>query len=83
MANTLKRLVPKVRLEATTGLGSGTNTAHVLHLEAEDKSKEFYLIFGDGAPGSDYDTAPAGSIYVDYTNSALYVSDGAGTWAAK
>lgn len=73
MANTLVRLVPKVRLEAKTGLGTGTNTAYILDLESEDKAKQFYFIWGSGVPGTDYDTAPAGSLYIDYTNAEAYV----------
>ena len=81
MANTLVRLVPKVLTEAKTGLGTGTNTVYMLHLEAEDRAKEFYLLWGSGDPGTDFDTAPAGSLYVDYGgNGQLWVKNVASGW---
>lgn len=80
MANTIKRLVPKVRLESASGLGSGTNTVYALHLEAEDKSDQFYLLFGNGDPSTDYDDCDAGSLYVDYTNAKAYVKNVASGW---
>lgn len=84
MANTLIRLVPKVRVEAKTGLGTGTNTVYMLHLESEDKAKEFYLLWGSGAPGTDYDTAPAGSLYVDYAASGkIHRKNTTSGWTAQ
>lgn len=80
MANTIKRLAAKVRLEAKTGLGTGSNTVYAFHLEAEDKSKQFYILFGSGAPSTDYDTAPAGSVYFDYTNAEGYVKKATSGW---
>jgi hypothetical protein len=83
MANTIKRLVLKSRLEAKTGLGTGTNTVYAAHFEAEDKGKQFYLLWGSGAPGTDYDTAPAGSMYFDYTNATVNIKKVASGWTAQ
>lgn len=84
MANIIKRLVPKVRLEAKTGLGSGTNTVYALHLESEDKAKEFYLLWGTGAPSTDYDTAPSGSLYIDIAASGkVYNKNTTSGWTAQ
>ncbi len=84
MANTLIRMVPKVRTEAKTGLGTGSNTAYMLHLESEDKAKEFYLLWGSGDPSTDYDTAPAGSFYADYSgNGQLFLKNVATGWTEQ
>ncbi len=80
MANTLIRMVPKVRLEAKTGLGTGTATAYAFHLESEDKAKEFYILWGAAAPGTDFDTAPAGSLFIDYVLGTLHTKDVASGW---
>ena len=80
MANVLKRMILKSRLEAKTGLGSGTATVYIAHFESEDKAKQFYFVWGDAAPSTNFDTAPAGSLFIDKTNGEAYVKDVASGW---
>ena len=80
MANVLVEMAIPVRLEAASGFGSGTNTAYALKFESRDRVKNFYLIWGSGAPSTDYDTAPAGSIYIDFTNAEGYVKKATTGW---
>jgi len=80
MANTIVRMVPKVRLEAKTGLGTGTATVYGFHLESEDKAYEAWFLWGDVAPSTTFDTAPAGSIYIDKVAGTLYTKDVASGW---
>ena len=80
MANTIKRMVPKVRDEELTGLGTGSNTVYGLKLESDVRDKIFWILWGSGAPGTDYDTAPAGSLYFDFTNSQGYVKNVSTNW---
>ncbi len=80
MANVLKRLILKSRLEAKTGLGSGSATVYILHFESEDKAKEYYMIWGLVAPSTTFDTAPAGSLYIDEVSGTLYTKDVASGW---
>jgi hypothetical protein len=80
MANVLKRMILKSRLEAKTGLGSGTATVYIAHFEAEDKGKQFYIVWGAAAPSTNFDTAPAGSMYIDYVLGSAYIKDVASGW---
>ena len=82
MANVLKRMILKSRLEAKTGLGSGTATVYIAHFESEDKAKQFYIVWGAAAPSTNFDTAPAGSIYVDYVIGTMHIKDVASGWSA-
>lgn len=80
MANNLFRLVPKVRLENKTGLGSGTADVAIFHLESEDRVYNHYLIIGDAAPGTNFDDVPAGSLFIDKTNINLYIKRNVSGW---
>jgi len=37
----------------------------------------YHVLHGTGAPSSDHDNAPNGSVYFDYTNKTSYVKAGA------
>ena len=41
---------------------------------------EIQLILNAGAPGSSFNNAPNGSLYIDMTNYKLYIKTGASTW---
>lgn len=81
MAQTIVRLVPKVRVEAATAF-SGTGTAYVFPLDAEDHAYAPWFIWADQAPGSDFDDAPAGSVFIRTTAGSvtMYIATVAGTW---
>ena len=42
--------------------------------------RKIHLIFGDGAPSTNYNNANLPSLYVDYTNYKLYIKTAASTW---
>jgi len=45
-----------------------------------DETTKIQLILGTGAPSTNYNDAPYGSIYWDLTNYELYIKDAAASW---
>lgn len=44
---------------------------------------EILFLMGSGAPSTDHNNAPQGSLYMDKTNNVLYLKDGTGAnWAS-
>lgn len=83
MAHTLIRIVDDVRLEAATGLGTGTGTLYIQKKVAENRAVTFYDIWGAGAPNdTTLASATAGSRYTDYTNGQMYVWNGT-SWVSQ
>lgn len=42
--------------------------------------RSIMFILGTGAPSTNYNNAPNGSLYVDYTNLKLHIKTAASTW---
>lgn len=40
----------------------------------------YHVIFGQGAPSTNYNNAQNGSLYIDTTNFKLYIKTAASTW---
>lgn len=58
-------------------------TAAWVKLSGADQNgteRSIYLIFGTGAPSTNYNNASEGSLYVDYTNYKLHIKTAASTW---
>jgi hypothetical protein len=78
MAIDAVRLVPQVR---HLGEKFDRTTAHyAIHYVSEDGVFETYHIYGAGAPSTDFNDAPLGSMYTDTTNYKLYIMTAAATW---
>ena len=66
---------------AFTHPGAGSTLA-----DGKTKDAQTLTIWGSGAPSTNYNNAPNGSVYIDYTNAAIYIKTGkpgsgtAGTW---
>lgn len=47
-----------------------------------DGTTKIHLILGGGAPSTDYNNAPFGSLYIDITNKTMSIKDAATSWGA-
>ncbi len=58
-----------------------TGTAYFIRFTSADGAKDFWIIFGSGAPSTNYNDAPLDSIYIDTTAHMIYYHTAAATWA--
>ena len=79
MAVEATRMVPNVR---ELGEIFGSSTAHyVLKLESTDGVLTAFIIFGSGAPSTNFNDATVGaSLYIDTANGKVYTMTAAATW---
>jgi hypothetical protein len=52
------------------------------YLVLGDDTTKIHLILGTGAPSTNYNNAPYGSLYWDLTNYAIYIKDAATSWGS-
>ena len=85
MALVLKRIVPKIGVERANPFAAPTTgTTYYYQLEAEDGGlSDLFLLWGTGAPSTNYAEARIGSHYTDLSNGELYVKTAASTWTKQ
>lgn len=72
------RMVPSVH---PGGEVFDRTTAHyAIKYVSEDGVFTTWHIYGAGAPSTDFNDAPNGSLYTDTTNYKLYIKTAAATW---
>lgn len=80
MADTIVNMVLDVRQPAKTAY-EGSGTVYKLSFTSEDNAFSWQILFGAGAPSTNYTDAPTDSLYIDTTNHMLYYKTAADTWA--
>jgi len=80
---TIKRLVPKVKLESRSLFSSHTGDVHLLEFESEDGDTKFKIIICDDAVTTSHFTTGTeiGDILIDKSTPMVYQKTGATTFS--